>query len=143
MDPLAKFMVNPKVFHPTRKPGEPVEAYNGSSYYNSGVFFGVVNGVPQLDRCSLTFDTPGAYSYVCAIHEYMKGAMIVDPPSALDLPSSEEVFAQASQELLPHLDVALWNQQLAIRGVSLMKNQGRTEAAFSLSTLESAPASPK
>src|SRR2546425_507817 len=37
-----KLMFNPKLLTPTRRPGQPVETYEGIGTINSGIFFGAV-----------------------------------------------------------------------------------------------------
>jgi len=120
---------DPKLVHPTREPGDPIDTYRGSGFFNSGIFFGVIEGAPQYDSYSLKFDTPGAYTYVCALHEYMKGTVIVDPPDA-NVPSEDELRVQAESEALPLIDVADWNRQLIASSPS-KRRPGRTAQACS------------
>ena len=67
------FIVNPKVARPT----VPSRTYDPSQYYNSAQI-----GLNQQVRgttWALTFDKPGVYEYVCALHHEMgmKGTITV------------------------------------------------------------------
>ena len=60
-----KLLLNPKAGAPT-----PGKTYDGMGYANSGILApeGAPPGSPP-SRCSLTFNKPGTYPYVCVIHE--------------------------------------------------------------------------
>ena len=115
-EPAIDLMFNPDLLHPTREPGEPVETYSGEGYFNSGIFFGLVDDAPPLDKYSLIFDTPGVYGYVCGIHEFMTGKVFVEPATATDVPDQEAIDLQALSEMTPLVDLATWNQQLVASG---------------------------
>lgn len=59
----------------------------------------VAEGIPIIDRFSLVFDTPGEYAYICAIHEFHRGTVVVEPPAASDLPNQPQIDAQAREEM--------------------------------------------
>ena len=63
---------NPKVFQPSK----PAQVYDPAQYFNSALL-----GMTQARGASwaLTFDQPGVYEYICALHEPMgmKGTIIV------------------------------------------------------------------
>jgi plastocyanin len=99
-------MLNPELFFPSRAPDAPVETYNGTEYRHSG-FLSNGKVVPPNEGYSLTFDTPGTYEYICAIHPVtMKGEVIVEPATAADVPTQEEIDAQAQAEIAPLLEMA-------------------------------------
>jgi len=66
------FIVNPK----TNQPAVPSGTYDPSQYYNSALI-GLRNA--QGNSWALTFDKPGVYEYVCALHHEMgmKGTITV------------------------------------------------------------------
>ena len=95
-----RLMLNPQDAFPSRPPGAPVETYSGTGFFNSGGLSKVAAeppGTPPNDTFSLTFDTPGTYSYGGT----GEGKVIVEPSSALDVPSQAEIDAQAQEELAP------------------------------------------
>jgi plastocyanin len=63
---------NPKV----DRPFKPAAAYDPMQYFNSGV---LGNTVSRGSSWALTFDKPGVYEYICALHEPMgmKGTITV------------------------------------------------------------------
>lgn len=95
-------MINPVGFFPTRAPDAPVETYDGTGYRNSG-FLSNGKVTPPQGPYSLTFDTPGVYQYNCLLHPDMIGAVVVEPAIATDVPSQEEIDAQAEAERAPML----------------------------------------
>ncbi|HXF63778.1 MAG TPA: plastocyanin/azurin family copper-binding protein [Caldilineaceae bacterium] len=99
-------MLNPVGAFPSRAPDAPVETYDGTGYRNSG-FLSNGTVVPPLESYSLTFEEPGVYSYICLIHPAtMVGEIIVEPATAADVPSQEEIDAQAQAEMEPLLAMA-------------------------------------
>jgi plastocyanin len=99
-------MLNPESTFSSRAPGAPVETYNGTQYRVSG---DLSNGkvVPLNESYSLTFDTPGTYQYICLIHpDTMKGEVVVEDATATDLPTQDEIDAQAESESAPLLEMA-------------------------------------
>jgi plastocyanin len=99
-------MENPVAAFASRAPDAPVETYSGTEYRNSGY---LSNGkvVPPNEGYSLTFDTPGIYQYSCLIHSTtMMGEVVVEPATATDVPSQEEIDAQAQAEMAPLLEMA-------------------------------------
>jgi len=104
-----KFMLNPLVGFPTRFPGAPQETYSGRSYINAGIMSKVPLGpnAPLLDTLSVTFDTPGIYTYNCIIHvDRMWGTVEVLPAGAANVPDQAAIDAQAQAELAPLLNLA-------------------------------------
>jgi plastocyanin len=104
-----KYMLNPQVGFPTRFPGAPQEIYSGNSYINSGIMSKVplAPDAPLLDTLSITFDTPGTYTYACIIHvDRMWGTVEVLPADATSVPDQAAIDAQAQAELAPLLSLA-------------------------------------
>jgi len=95
-----ELMRNPTEAWPTRKPGAPVEAYDGTTYVNSGHMRirPRVPGMPASKEFSLTFTKSGIYRYVCALHPHMQGTIEVVPADAADVPSQAETDKQAKAE---------------------------------------------
>ncbi len=91
----------PTLLAPTRKVGAPIETYNGTGYFNSGIMFGyeVAKGIPIIDEFSLKFDTPGEYPYICGIHEFHTGVIVVEESTAIDLPNQRQIDTQAQGEM--------------------------------------------
>ena len=104
-------IVNPSLLIPTRQAGEPRETYSGGEDINSGIFFpralaqALGPDVLSVDSFSLIFDTPGSYDYVCGFHEFHKGTVVVEPATATDVPSQEDIDAQARKEIAPLLQL--------------------------------------
>ncbi|MCH7606102.1 MAG: SMP-30/gluconolactonase/LRE family protein, partial [Chloroflexi bacterium] len=99
-------MLNPEIAFPTRLPGVPAETYNGTNPATSGIMKNVPlsPGAPLNDTFTLTFDTPGIYKYVCQVHPFdMRGTVIVEEPSATDLPDQAQIDAEAERETAPLL----------------------------------------
>jgi plastocyanin len=65
---------NPKVFQPSK----PAQVYDPTQYFNSSLL-GMI--VPRGTSWALTFDKPGVYEYICALHHEagMKGTITVVP----------------------------------------------------------------
>ena len=85
-------------------PGNPAEllkqggsAYDGTSYYNSGVMTNVSDsGFPATEYYSLQFPKPGDYTYWCLVHgEVMKGTVHVRP-AGTDYPYSQAQYDRFS-----------------------------------------------
>jgi plastocyanin len=55
-------------------------------------------GAPPSDTFSLTFDKPGAYKFVCLIHPYMDGVVVVEPATDTTVPSQADIDAQAKAD---------------------------------------------
>jgi len=107
-------MLNPQVAFPTRHPGEPVETYSGTGYFNSGLLSKMPPepGVPPNDTFSLTFDTPGTFPYLSLVAaDRMIGTVEVVPADATDVPDQAAIDARASAE-----SVALLGLVQAARG---------------------------
>jgi plastocyanin len=94
------FMIPPEAGFPTRGPGAPVEKYGGASYASSGIMSKqpAAPGAPPNDTFTLTFDKPGAYKFVCLLHPYMEGVVVVEPSSDTTVPSQADIDAQAKAE---------------------------------------------
>jgi plastocyanin len=68
-------------------------SYDGTQYTNSGFF-----GVPAPADYSLTFPKAGSYSYICMVHPInMRGVIVVDEAAA-QVPSPDDVAAQAATD---------------------------------------------
>ena len=106
-DPLSssgssEFMFNPNLLYPTRGEDDPVEVWRGAGYVNSGIMFPkpqLTPGFPLIDTFSLRFDKPGVYPYFCGIHIFHKGVVVVEPQTALDAPSQQEIDDQGESEM--------------------------------------------
>jgi plastocyanin len=79
-----KVVFNPVVLAPA---GGSV--YSGQGYFNSGLLQGTESPAPGPRSYSLVFDTPGAYEYICVLHDPlgMSGIVTVLPQGA-QLPAS-------------------------------------------------------
>ena len=119
------FIMNPDLLFPTRQEGEPVETYKGQ-YVNSGIFFPqpLGAGVPQITDFSLKFEEPGTYQYVCGIHEFHRGTVVVEPRSAADLPSQEELDIQGRVELAEFTPMTTQLQDFVAFGGTLHSEAG-------------------
>ncbi len=97
------FMISPQVGFPTRFPGAPVETFDGTSFASSGIMSKQppAPGAPPNDTFSLTFDTPGTYPFLCLIHPYMTGAVVVEPVTATTVPEQKDIDAQIKAEMAP------------------------------------------
>ena len=101
-----ELMANPMIAFPTRFPGAPVETYSGEGFVSSGLMSkqAPAPNVPPNDAFSLTFDTAGTYQYICLVHEeFMVATVVVEPATAADGPSQDEIDAQAEAEMAPIL----------------------------------------
>jgi plastocyanin len=94
-----ELMRNPVEAWPTRKPGAPIEVYDGTTYVNSGHMRARprIAGMPASKEFSLTFTKPGSYHYVCALHPHMQGMIEVAPADA-NVPSQAQIDAAAKSE---------------------------------------------
>jgi plastocyanin len=50
--------------------------WNGTGFHSSGVF-GNSFGPPLIEGYRITFTRPGSYSYICTVHDNMKGTIVV------------------------------------------------------------------
>lgn len=94
--------LNPGISFPTRPPGGPTEIFDGGIPAASGIMKNapLSPGAPLNDTFTLTFDKPGVYQYVCQIHPFtMRGSVIVEVPTADDMPAQAEIDAQATTEM--------------------------------------------
>ena len=70
-----KLVLNPEVMAPREERAGPAPAggstYSGQGYFNSGWIWGTKDPAPGPRTYSLTFDTPGAYEYICVLHDAM------------------------------------------------------------------------
>jgi plastocyanin len=92
--PQGAMMFNPQVAFPVApKDG----MYDGSSYANSGI---LGRDPGQAQKFSLTFTTPGTYSYRCVVHgkEDMLGTIVVEAASTA-IPTTAEIAAQTKGEM--------------------------------------------
>jgi plastocyanin len=92
-------MIPPEAAFPTRLPGAPVEKFDGTNFVSSGMMSKQPAGpdAPPNDTFSVSFEKSGTYPYVCLIHPYMHGAVVVEPATA-DLPAQEAIDAQIKAE---------------------------------------------
>jgi len=85
-------MLNPQAAFPTIPPGG---IYDGS-YINSGI---MSTDPGQLTQFSLTFNTPGTFTYLCLVHGLMmSGTVVVEDPS-VSIPSPAAVANQAQKDI--------------------------------------------
>jgi plastocyanin len=93
-------MLPPELGFATRAPGAPVEKYSGTGYVNSGIMSKQPSapGAPPNDTFALTFDKPGAYKFVCLLHPYMDGVVVVEPATDTTVPSQADIDAQAKAD---------------------------------------------
>jgi plastocyanin len=61
-----KLVLNPVVVTPAGG-----TTYSGAGFFNSGLLQGTQSPAPGPRSYSLTFDKPGAYNYICALHSDM------------------------------------------------------------------------
>lgn len=128
-------MLNPQSFFPSRAPDAPVEMYSGTDYRNSG-FLSNGTVVPPNEAYSLTFDTPGTYSYLCLIHPTtMRGEIVVEPADTADVPAQAEIDATAQAEMAPLLAEAE-----TLRGAAVSSDQVRMEPGPNGTTIWHVPA---
>ena len=92
-----EFIFAPTLVDPSRRPGGPVEEYREGGYFNSGIMFGYQIGadVPIIDTFSMKFPEPGIYRYICGIHEFHRGTVVVKEASDPDLPTQEDIDREA------------------------------------------------
>ena len=96
-----EFIFAPTLVDPSRRPGAPVEEYQPGGYFNSGIMFGYRIGadVPLIDTYSLKFPEPGTYQYICGIHEFHRGTVVVKEATDPDLPNQEEISRAARLQM--------------------------------------------
>ncbi len=92
-----EFIFAPTLVDPSRRPGGPVEEYREGGYFNSGIMFGYQIGadVPMIDTFSMNFPEPGIYRYICGIHEFHRGTVVVMEASDPDMPTQEDIDREA------------------------------------------------
>ena len=86
---------------PSRRSGAPVEEYKRGGYFNSGIMFGYQIGekVPMIDTFSMQFPEPGTYRYICGIHEFHRGTVVVKEATDPDLPNQEDIDRAARLQM--------------------------------------------
>ncbi len=97
-------MLNPKILYPSNPEEGSVEVWRGSGYVNSGIMFPKIQappGLPLIDTFSLKFDRPGVYPYVCGMHDFHQGVIVVEPATARDVPEQDEIDRVALKEIEP------------------------------------------
>ena len=97
-------MLNPKILFPTRDEGTRSEVWRGSGYITSGIMFPKLQqppDIPLIDSFSLNFDRPGVYPYVCGMHDFHKGVIVVEEATAEDVPEQDEIDRSARKEIEP------------------------------------------
>ncbi|MEA2638995.1 MAG: hypothetical protein QOF51_389 [Chloroflexota bacterium] len=93
---------NPLQYYPFMSPEIVDNTYNGVGFASSGRLLGVPPGpnLAPIETFSLTFDTPGVYTYRCLLHrDRMYGSVEVVDPSTADVPSQADVDARAQAEM--------------------------------------------
>lgn len=107
-DGSGKLLFNPQVAFPSGMPGSAETAYDGSSFLNSGLMTHEPTGpdAPPNDHMTVTFSQPGSYEYVCLLHPWMKGTVVVEPETVAVTESHEELDRQAAEEMTPLLELA-------------------------------------
>ena len=104
-------MFNPAVIAPAGG-----NTYSGTGFFSSGLLQGTQSPAPGPRSYSLAFDQPGAYKYLCALHDEMgmvgtitvvaQGTPIALPvtggsyPDALPLPSGMLALAALASALV-------------------------------------------
>ena len=97
-------MLNPKILYPTRDEGTRAEVWHGSGYVTSGIMFPELQqapDIPLIDTFSLRFDRPGVYPYVCGMHDFHKGVIVVEEATAKDVPEQDDIDLVARREIEP------------------------------------------
>ena len=97
-------MLNPKILYPTREEGTRAEVWRGSGYVTSGIMFPKLQhppDIPLIESFSLRFDRPGEYPYVCGMHDFHKGVIVVEEATVKDVPEQDEVDRVALKEIEP------------------------------------------
>jgi plastocyanin len=86
---------------PSRRSDAPVEEYKRGGYFNSGIMFGYQIGekVPMIDTFSMKFPEPGTYRYICGIHEFHRGTVVVKEATLPDLPNQEDIDRAARLQM--------------------------------------------
>jgi plastocyanin len=97
-------MIAPEAAFPTRLPGAPIEIFDGTSFVSAGMMSKLPDGpdTPPNDTFSVTFTKPGTYPYLDILHQYMQGAVVVEPATA-DVPAQEAIDAQIKAEMEGYL----------------------------------------
>ncbi len=94
-----RYIVNPQAFFPSTQGG-------GTPSYEGGF---LNSGAPQGDETtppapfSVTFPRQGTFNYVCIIHPWMDGRVVVEPATAT-VPTQAEVDQQAATQLSQALE---------------------------------------
>ena len=96
-----EFIFATTLVDPSRRPGGPVEEYREGGYFNSGIMFGYQVGadVPMIDTFSMKFPEPGIYQYICGIHEFHRGTVVVKEATDPDLPTQEDIDRAARLQM--------------------------------------------
>lgn len=96
-----EFIFATTLVDPTRRAGQPVEEYNPTRYFNSGIMFGyqIGEGVPLIDTFALKFPEPGTYEYSCGIHDFHRGLVVVKKASTPDLPNQAAIDKSAKRQI--------------------------------------------
>jgi plastocyanin len=97
-------MIPPEAGFPTRLPGAPVEAFDGTNFVSSGIMSKQPAGpdAPPNDTFSVSFEKPGISTYVCLIHPFMHGTIVVEPAAA-EMASQEAIGGQIKAEMDAYL----------------------------------------
>ena len=96
-----EFIFATTLVDPSRRPGAAMEEYRAGGYFNSGIMFGYRIGadVPMIDTFSMKFPEPGTYQYICGIHEFHRGTVVVKEATDADLPNQEDITRAARLQM--------------------------------------------
>jgi plastocyanin len=71
-------LFNPQIAYPSDAP--PLPAYTGSNHGNGFFSTGLLDGDPNSpfpSSTQITFSQPGTYGFICLIHPFMQGQVVV------------------------------------------------------------------
>ena len=96
-----EFIFATSLADPSRGRGAPIESYRPSGYFNSGIMFGyqLSDEIPLIEEFSLRFPEPGSFNYICGIHEFHRGTVIVKEASDPNLPHQVEISQAATEQM--------------------------------------------
>ena len=127
-----EFIFAPTLVDPSRGDGDPVEEYVPGGYFNSGIMFGyrIGENVPMIDTFSLRFSEPGTYEYICGIHEFHRGTVVVKDASDPDLPNQVEIDEAARRQMEFGLGVLNDLEALAAQGTTVLDVESGPDGTF-------------
>lgn len=120
-----EFIFATTLVDPTRRSGAPLEEYRQGGYFNSGIMFGyqIGEGVPLIETFSLKFPEPGTYAYICGIHEFHRGTVVVESASEPNLPNQEAIDAEARLQMEFGLGVVNALQDLVAQETTILDRE--------------------